>query len=189
MDLSVLWRGDTKERGVIILSLFSHERREQAMYRESRNRAGLSMEEASFRLHIGRKTLSNYENGYSQVPCEIVLQMAMIYNDPDLLVKHYTKTCPLGQIITQEYRKRDMATSVLGFLKELEDVNRRKYRLMEIASDGILDDSERPDFLSILKEVRELKQSIDDIEQYTRRQLGLEMNIEKEIATAGAIAK
>lgn len=150
------------------------------MYKTARKEAGLSLEEASFRLHISRKTLVNYENGDSPIPSDIVYRMAIIYGKPELLVNHCAKNCPIGQLITQELRKRDMATSVLGLLKELDDVNRLKTQLIEIASDGELDDSEIPDFKKFLKEIRELKQTIGEVEQFAMRRIGLEIALEKE---------
>lgn len=151
------------------------------MYKIARNEAGMSMEEASFKLHIGRRTLSNYENGLSPVPNEIVFKMALVYKKPELLVDHCAKNCPIGQITAQTLHKRNMSVSVLGFLKEFEDVSKLKNRLIEIASDGELDDTEIPDFMNFLREVRKLKKAIGEIEQFAMRRIGIESTLEKDV--------
>jgi len=59
------------------------------MYKQARKEAGLSLEEASHRLHIGRRTLVNYENGHTIIPTELVVKMAEVYNKPEILQTGY----------------------------------------------------------------------------------------------------
>ncbi|WP_084665647.1 helix-turn-helix domain-containing protein [Thermanaeromonas toyohensis] len=139
------------------------------MFREARKQAGLSREEAAARLHIGTRTLFAYESGQSVVPPEIVLKMAEVYNRPDLPANYCAKMCPIGQLIAHHFEKTNVATMVLGLLKELEDVEKVKSRLISIAADGQVDENERPEFQQIVKEVVELEREIGELKQFAAR--------------------
>lgn len=54
------------------------------MFRDARNKAGLSREGAAFRLHIGTRTLNNYENGVTVTTPDVVLKMTEVCKQPTL---------------------------------------------------------------------------------------------------------
>lgn len=60
------------------------------MYRAARKAAELSIEEASFRLHIAPRTLCKYEAGETVPPPEVVLVMSRLYKIP-WLTQHYCR--------------------------------------------------------------------------------------------------
>lgn len=66
------------------------------MYKEARKRAGLSIEEASFQLHIAPRTLCKYEAGETTPPPEVVLNMGEVYNEPRLTARHCRYKCAIG---------------------------------------------------------------------------------------------
>jgi transcriptional regulator with XRE-family HTH domain len=133
------------------------------MYKEYRGDMKLKL--AAKRLGISERTLLRYESGEAPVPCDVAVNMAKIYRTPKLLADHCSLKCEIGQIIHQYLDKHDLGVSVLRLLKELEDVVKTKSDLIEIASDGKIDEKERPQWLIIHKELAELKKSIGELEQ------------------------
>lgn len=141
------------------------------MFKAARKAAGLSIEAAAFKLHIGSRTLINYENGHTLVPPEIVLKMAEVYGQPVLTAKYCADYCPIGQVYAYPLVDKDLATIVLGFLKEHNDVRLIRSRLIEIAADGLITEEEIPEFEAILNELLDLEQKIEELKLWAARLL------------------
>ncbi len=139
------------------------------MLKAARNKAGLSREEASFRLHIGCRTLADYEAGRTVAPPDVVLRMAEVYDQPDLPADYCANLCPIGQIYAYHLAKRDLAVAVLGLLKEMADVERLKGKLIDIAADGNLSREELPEFEEIMHEVCHLEKRIGELKIFAMR--------------------
>ena len=149
------------------------------MYKAARIKAGLSTEAASFRLHIGRRTLINYEGG-SVIPPEVVLKMAEEYEQPGLCAKHCSQNCPIGQKFAQDVEEKELEVAVLRLLKNHTDVRLIRDRLTEIAEDGIIDNEEMPDFENIMEELLGLERSIMAMKLLAARVLPLDKMIQRE---------
>jgi transcriptional regulator with XRE-family HTH domain len=78
------------------------EGRGTAMYRDARRQAGMSIEDAAYRLHIGTRTLTNYEHGVTIPPPEVVASMARVYNHPGLTVRYCRMECTIGRLFGYE---------------------------------------------------------------------------------------
>jgi hypothetical protein len=59
--------------------------------------------------------------------------------------------------------KNDRCQAVLGLLKEQNDVARVRDNLIEITSDGIIDDEEKQMFESIMDELLDLELKIEEV--------------------------
>lgn len=139
------------------------------MLRNARNQAGISREEASFRLHIGCRTLADYEAGRTVAPPDVVLRMAEVYGQPDLPADYCSNVCPIGQMFAYQFAKNDIAVAVLGLIKEMADVERLKNNLITIAADGQLDKEEMPEFEEIMREVCHLEKRIGELKLFALR--------------------
>lgn len=93
-----------------------------------------------------------------------------MYERPELPARYCATMCPIGQIIAHHYEKNNIATITLGLLKELEEVESVRPKLVSIAADGRLDDSERYDFKQALRELCELEKEIGELKQYATKQ-------------------
>ena len=133
------------------------------MFKDARKTAELSIEAAAFHLHIGSRTLVNYENGITRVPPETALLMADVYGQPALPARYCKEICPIGQKHACNVEDRSLAESVLGLLKEHRDVGKKLDILVEIASDGIITSDEQSEFDAALEELRHLQQKIQTI--------------------------
>lgn len=139
------------------------------MLKEARKQAGLSREEAAFRLHIGTRTLYSYESEDTLPAPEVVLNMAEIYGQRDLPAKYCSTLCPIGQVIAYDYRKANIATIALGILKELTDAGAIKDRLIAIAADGLVAKEELSEFARITRELCELEREIGELKQFAAK--------------------
>lgn len=157
------------------------------MLKEARKKAGLSIQEAAFRLHIGSRTLLNYENGYSMVPPDIVLKAAEVYNEPLLCARYCVESCPIGQVYATPVEIRDLASSVLGLLKEEADVHSIMHKLVTIAQDGEITQEEIDEFRSILQELIELEQKIETLKLWAVKALSLSVKPKEKAALEAAL--
>ena len=66
------------------------------MYREARKEAGLTLEEAAWRLNVAPRTLGKYEAGELRVPPETVCRMGQVYHKPELPLHHCAQHCAIG---------------------------------------------------------------------------------------------
>ena len=82
--------------------------------------------------------------------------------DPDILPR-YCATCPVGRAIGRTATDRPLAHATLRVRRLIEDGQDVADRLEEIAFDGVIDASERTDFMEALDFLRKLEESINDI--------------------------
>lgn len=141
------------------------------MFKNARKLAGLSIESAALDLHIGTRTLTNYEQGHTMTPPDVALKMSEVYGQPALAAKYCAENCPIGQRYAHRVQEKDLASSVLSLLKEFNDVKKLKDDLVDISADGIIDEDERPTMEYIVKELQELDQAIDTLMWWARTQL------------------
>lgn len=105
------------------------------MYRDAREAAGLSREEAAFRLFVGSRTLAYYEAGERTPGPDVVMEMARAYNRPDLTVRYCRMSCPIGQAYSYEVLNNiDMSLPavLLKLICELKEAMKAAGDLMEM---------------------------------------------------------
>lgn len=106
------------------------------MYKIARKRAGLTVEEAAFRLHVAPRTLAKYESGENTPPPEVVLGMARAYHQ-SLPVQHYCrKCCAIGAACRYEVLDRvnlDPASVILKLGSEMREAASAFDRMAELA--------------------------------------------------------
>ncbi|HBK53216.1 MAG TPA: hypothetical protein DDZ44_04685, partial [Syntrophomonas wolfei] len=159
-------------------------------FKEARNQAGLSRDEAAFRLHIGSRTLTNYEHGVTITPPEIALKMQEMYQDPTLTARYCSNYCPIGQIFAHQVPKNEtLCQAVLGFLKEGNDVARVRDNLIEITADGIIDSDEMLTFEAIMDELLDLEKQIEELKLQAASILSIPAMMQRKKKTALAAAR
>ncbi|MDD3057129.1 MAG: hypothetical protein PHO72_02360 [Sphaerochaeta sp.] len=65
--------------------------------------------------------------------------------------------------------KHDLAVAVLGLLKEMSDVEQLKGNLVSLAADGQIEESEKPEFESIMREVCQLEKQIGELKLFAMK--------------------
>lgn len=68
-------------------------------YKSCRSTTHYTQEQAAELLHVSPRSLSDYENGHTRVPDDIVDKMATLYNSPLLAWWHLKQTSILGKYL------------------------------------------------------------------------------------------
>lgn len=140
------------------------------MFKSARKQANKSIEGAAFDLHIGTRTLVNYENGHTLIPPDVVLKMSEVYEQPRLAARYCSERCPIGQRYAHKVKDKSLARSVLSIIKELNDVKAIRETLVAIAADGQIDANERAAWEMVIQELSELGQEIETLKWWARSQ-------------------
>lgn len=123
------------------------------IYQRARKVTLLTQEEAAERLHISPETLKRYEGGRLTPPDETVARMCEVYGVSWLALEHAKATDRLGILPELEPKPLPMAT--ISLTNRLRDAADRLAGLLRIAEDGVIDDAERPEFDTIVQDLRE----------------------------------
>ena len=123
------------------------------IYQRGRKTTLLTQEEAAERLHISPETLKRYEGGRLTPPDETVARMCEVYGVSWLALEHAKATDRLGILPELEPKPLPMAT--ISLTNRLRDAADRLAALLRIAEDGVIDDTERPEFDDIVEDLRE----------------------------------
>ena len=123
------------------------------MYQRARKVTLLTQEEAAELLGISTETLKRYEGGRLTPPDEAVARMCSVYGVPWLALEHAKATDRLGVLPPVEPKPLPMAT--ISLTNRLRDAADRLAALLRIAEDGVIDDTERPEFDDIVEDLRE----------------------------------
>lgn len=130
------------------------------MYTECRKAAKETQESACFKLHIGLRTLQNYEKGAVLPPPEVVAKMAEVYHEPGLPITYCTRHCPIGCRYHYQPEARSLESSVIGLIKEIRHVNDTMPQLIDIADDGVVSSDEVQALAAVMDELADLERSI-----------------------------
>ena len=123
------------------------------LYQRARLSTGLTQERAAEILGLSPESLKQYEGGRRVPPDETVARMGEAYRWPWLALEHSQATDRLG--VLPEVTPRPLPMASIALRNRLHDATGRLDALLRIAEDGIIDDTERPEFDSIVAELRE----------------------------------
>lgn len=126
------------------------------LYKVCRVSAGYTQEQASELLAVSVRTLSDYENGKTRVPDDIVDAMSKHYQSPLLAWWHLRNTSVLGKYlpdVVMPQTNGDMAAQLSIAEWRLKQVVDDIQRIME---DGEVTESEKPDFKKSIEFVRQV---------------------------------
>jgi len=95
------------------------------VYKVARKCAGLTVEEAAFRLHVAPRTFSKYEAGENAPPPEVVVAMSREYHAPGLTARYCRENCAIGRAHGYEVLDRvnlDPPSVMLKLVSEMVEV-------------------------------------------------------------------
>ena len=141
------------------------------MYQIYREEAGLTRAQASEALEfITESRIERIEYGALPQPEEVV-QMALVYKKPELCNYYCSHECKIGQVYVPEVKMAGLPQIVLEILAALNVLDRDKNRLIEIAADGEIADTELTDFLQIRDKLDEMSLIIDSLKLWVDKTL------------------
>ena len=129
------------------------ERKYPNLYQRARLSTGMSQERAAELLGLSPESLKQYEGGKTVPKDETVAKMVEVYHLPWLALEHAQATDTLG--VMPEVTPRPLPMASIALRNRLHDATGRLDALLRIAEDGVIDDAERPEFDSIVAELRE----------------------------------
>lgn len=145
-----------------------YQAREKAM-RE--NSEFSSRERAAVIIGIDRTRLARIELSEVIPYQEEVKLMAKAYDRPELCHQYCSTLCPLGSVTTPKVRMDNLDRLILNILGSLKDVSEIKDSLIDISADGLVDDSEKVEFLRILDILSEISELTHSLELWAKTNL------------------
>lgn len=128
------------------------------LYQRARLSTGMSQERAAELLGLSVESLKQYEGGKTVPKDETVARMVEAYSCPWLALEHAQATDTLG--VVPEVTPRPLPMASIALRNRLQDATGRLDALLRIAEDGVIDEAERPEFDSIVVELRETMAAI-----------------------------
>lgn len=136
----------------------------QNIYKSARELKGLSQETAAEQIGVSVESLGAYEQDRRRPPDSTVLRMAQVYDFPYLCYQHI-QSSDMGAVLP-EVRRKPIEQATLRIVRLVSQLaqNGRLDQLMEITEDGIITADERPLHDEIMSELRQLVQSVLELD-------------------------
>lgn len=129
--------------------------RNSNLYKKARKEAYLTQEQAAERLSVSVETVKAWEQGQRVPRPEDVERMQALYGTPWLGLEYTRDIC--GRLgVLPELRLQGLPTAVLQLINRATALADDYRRLMLIAEDGVIDETETPEF-------QRISQSIQDV--------------------------
>ncbi len=155
------------------------------IYKKTRNAHGLTREQVCDIATLRNKLmqpdrLERVENNKYPIEPREVLLLSEIYGEPTLCNHYCANECPIGKKYVPEVRVKDLTQIVLEMLSSLNAMKRSQERLIEITSDGVIDDEEIKDFVFIQKELERISITVETLQLWVEQMLAdKKINIKK----------
>lgn len=136
-----------------------------------------SREKAAELLGVSVSTLADYENGNTKfVPVDKVVLMADLYHRPELKTGYCKHECPIGACMPFCTAAGSIELAALKMIKGLDasKIESLKSRIVDIAADGKVDTSEKPELAEVLKDVDAIAYVMNEIRLVCEKELGAE---------------
>lgn len=131
------------------------------IYKIARRSAGYTQEKAAELLRVSVESVRAYETGLRIPPNDVVEQMVICYNTQHLAYQHLHETNILMARVVPALEQRSLAQMALQIFNRMEQCRNEHdlERLMAIAEDDRVDQSERQEFEEILDDLRAIVKS------------------------------
>ena len=142
------------------------------LYQVTRENLELSREKASELLEsITEDRIVKIEGEKCLPHPDEVLIMADKYNEPNLCNYYCSQQCPIGEVYVPQVKIKELPAIVLEMIASLNSMSKQKDRLIEIAADGTIDDSELKDFLYIQEELERISITVETLQLWSEKML------------------
>ena len=140
----------------------------QNIYKVARRAAGYTQEAAAERLGISVESVRAYETGQRIPPNYIVELMVSLYNAQHLAYQHLHESNVLMEHVVPALEQRSLMAVAVRIYNRINRFSQdhKLERLMEIAEDDHIDDSERAEFDEIMVDIREIIKSGLEMDVY-----------------------
>ena len=134
------------------------------IYQTSREELGYTRAEAAEKLgFISADRIEKIESEKTLPHPEEILAMADCYKAPSLCNYFCSHECPIGQEYVPEIKAKELSQITLEMLAALNNLAKRKERLVESTVDGEITEDEISDFVVIQEELDKMSLIIDSL--------------------------
>ncbi|PRR86006.1 helix-turn-helix domain-containing protein [Clostridium luticellarii] len=131
-----------------------------------------SREGASEILGVSPSSLLNYEKDVcKQIPTDVVVKMAEIYNAPELMNYYCCNECPIGKNTVPHLELTDIGYLAIQISVSLKNPESMIDRLMEIVQDGIISKNEKPELKSIVGKLDGFSEKVQSLKLWAQKNL------------------
>lgn len=143
----------------------------QARYEAAKFSERLSSREgAAEELGIDRTRLARIELGSTIPYQEEVLLMADCYRAPELKGNYCREMCPLGKNMPK-IENEGLDRISLRMLSSFRKINEAKETLLDITTDGVISDEEKPELEEIIRTLDEVNEITQNLKNWIERNL------------------
>ena len=147
-------------------------RENKTIYQQLREEDNLTREKAAELLEfISEDRLEWIENEKSQPAPEDVIQMAQVYNAPELCNYYCSHQCPIGQKYVPPVEMTKLPAIILETVASLNAVYPLTNRLIEISRDGKITEDEIPDFSNIQENLEKVSRAIEALQLWVEKEV------------------
>ena len=153
-------------------------KKDKNAFQLAREKRGLTREKASELFDksgwqgLSPERIERIESGRVENPEPYdVLAMSEVYCDPALCNYYCTHVCKIGERYAREISADDLPQIILGLVSSINSLSDRRDRLIEIFSNGRVDDGEIADFAEIQSELERISASVDSLRYQTDKMI------------------
>lgn len=131
------------------------------IYGRYRRAAGLTQERAAELLGCAVRTLANWERDVNTPPDSMVVRMADVYQAPTIAIEHLRCTTMLARDILPVVKIVPLSQAVCGLIAAVRSFMEGDcdWALLDIASDGAVDELEEKEFTRLIEELDRIVQA------------------------------
>ncbi len=149
----------------------SNKRNKNAYFRR-REELKLTRDQASELLEsIPSERIEKIENERVEPHPEEILIMAQKYKSPELCNYYCSNQCPIGQQYVPEVKIQSLSQIVLKMIDSLNTLQDQQRRLISITVDGVINDTEIDDFVSIQEQLEKISITVEALQLWTEQML------------------
>ena len=142
------------------------------LYFKKREELGLTREEAYDLLEsMPPERIEKIENERCIPHPDEVLLMAEKYKCPDLCNYFCSHQCEIGKQYVPEVKIKDLSSIILNMVASLNSVQKSQDNLIEIASDGSIQDNELEEFVKIQNELEKISIAVEALQLWSEQKL------------------
>lgn len=127
-------------------------------YSRYRRAAGLTKERAAELLDCSVRALANWEAGVNTPPDSAVVMMVDVYQAPTLAIEHLRASTALARDILPDVKVVPLSQAVCALVSEIKAFigGDCDWALLDIASDGMVDELEQREFERLMSELNRI---------------------------------
>lgn len=140
------------------------------IYQLCREEANLTRDKASEEMgFVSADRIEKIESEKSLPHPDEIMAMASCYKRPDLCNYFCSHECPIGQEFVPEVKIKDLSQIVLEMVASINNLDKEKNRLIEIAVDGQLTPDEFEDFNRISTQLDNISMAVDSMKLWVQK--------------------